>query len=123
MLGGVALGALLMVGFAILASSISAGISAGSARAPEGIAFAVTLGLTVSGTSIAWWLQVRKSSLPGWVAFAAFAWGVFVARMWAPQAPLPLLVAVGVIAEVATFGWLAMRAWRLVRTARAPRHE
>jgi hypothetical protein len=56
-MGGVALGALYMVAFAILASGVFA-------HAPVRIAFAVTLDLTVTATLIAWWFGVsRKSSL------------------------------------------------------------
>jgi hypothetical protein len=55
-MGGVALGALYMVAFAILASRVFA-------HAPERIAFAVTLDLTVTATLIAWWFGVWKSSL------------------------------------------------------------
>jgi hypothetical protein len=124
MMGGVALGALLMMACGILASSNASITTSGVfAHAPQLVAFAVTLGLTVAGTLIAWWLQVRKSSLPGWVAFAALGWGVFVGRLWVPQAPLALLVAVGGMAEALTVGWLVLRTWRMVRTARTPRHE
>lgn len=115
-MGGVALGALYMVAFAILASGAFA-------RAPELIAFAVTLDLTVTATLIAWWFGVRRSSLPSWIAFVVFAWGVVVARLWVSHAPLPLLVAVGGMAEVVTMGWLVLRLRRVVLTARAARHE
>src|SRR5689334_18661652 len=88
MMGGVALGALYMVSFAILASGVFA-------RAPEEIAFAVTLDLTITAALVAWWFGVRKSQLSAWVAFGVFAWGVVVARLWVPHAPLRMLVAVG----------------------------
>jgi hypothetical protein len=116
MMGGIALGALYMVGFAILASGTFA-------RAPELIAFAVTLDLTITATVIAWWFGVRRSALPPWVAFAVFSWGVVVARLWVPHAPIRMLVAVGALAEVVTMGWLLLRIRRVIRTARAARDE
>lgn len=116
MMGGVALGALYMVAFAILASGTFA-------RAPEQIAFAVTLDLTVTATLIAWWFGVRKSQLSAWVAFGVFAWGVVIGRLWVPHAPLQMLVAVGAMAELITVAFLILRVRRVVRTARRARDE
>lgn len=116
MMGGVALGALYMVAFAILASGVFQ-------RAPEVIAFAVTLDLTVTATVIAWWFGVRRSGLSPAVALLVFGWGVLVARLWVPEAPIGLLVAIGGMAEVVTMVWLVLRVRRVVLTARAARNE
>jgi len=115
-LGGTALGALYLVGFALIAS-------AWFARAPDRIAFGITLDLTLTATLIVWWFGVRRSALPGWIALAAFSWGLFVARMWVPHAPIEMLVAVGGVAELVTVGWLVLRIGRVVRSARAARDE
>jgi hypothetical protein len=113
-MGGVALGALYLVGFAIIASATFA-------HAPDRIAFGVTLDLTVTATLIVWWFGVRRAALPGWIALAAFSWGVFVARAWVPNAPISMLIAVGGVAEVITVCWLLLRIRLVVRTARAAR--
>jgi hypothetical protein len=115
-LGGTALGALYLVGFALIASAWFTG-------APDRIAFGVALDLTLTALLIVWWLDVRKSELPGWAALAAFSWGLFVARLWASHAPIQMLVAVGGVAELVTIGWLLLRVRRLVQTARAARHQ
>jgi hypothetical protein len=115
-LGGTALGALYLVGFALIAS-------ASFAHAPDRIAFGITLDLTLTATLIVWWLGVRRSALPGWIALAAFSWGVFVARVWVPHAPVRMLVAVGGVAELVTVGWLVLRIGRVVRIARAARDQ
>jgi hypothetical protein len=114
LLGGVALGALFLVGFAIMASSAFA-------DAADRIAFGVALDLTVAATAIAWWRGCRGAGLSAWIAVAAFGWGVAVARLWAPHAPLALLVGMGVVAEAITVGWAVLRLHRVVRTARAAR--
>jgi len=111
MMGGVALGVLYMVGFSILASGTFA-------HAPEQIAFAITLDLTVTAALIAWWFGVRKSQLSTWVAFGVFAWGVVIGRLWVPHAPLRMLIAVGAMAELTTVAFLVLRARRVVRTIR-----
>jgi hypothetical protein len=108
-LGGTALGALYLVGLALIAS-------ASSAHAPDRIAFGITLDLTLTATLIVWWLGVRRSALPGWIALAAFSWGVFVARVWVPNAPIGMLIAIGGMAEVISIGWLVLRIGRVVRT-------
>ena len=113
-LGGVALGALWLVGFAIMASSTFAEVS-------DRIAFGVALDLTVTGTAIVWWRACRRAALPAWTAVAAFGWGVVVARLWAPHAPIAVLVGMGVVAEAITVGWAVLRLHRVVRTARAAR--
>src|SRR5262245_41293353 len=100
-LGGVALGALFLVGFAIMESSF--------AVAPSRIAFGVALELTVAATAIAWWLGCRRAGLAPWIAVAAFGWGVLVARAWAPHAPMSLLVAMGGVAEAIVVGWTVLR--------------
>src|SRR5262245_52288543 len=114
-LGGVALGALLLVGFAIMASSGFAG--------PDRIAFGVALELTVAATAIAWWFASKRAGLPTWIAVAAFGWGVMVARLWVPHAPVSLLVGMGGVAEAITVGWAVLRLRHIVRTARAARHQ
>jgi hypothetical protein len=113
-LGGVALGALLLVGFAIMASSAFA-------DAADRIAFGVALELTVGATAIAWWRGWRRAGLPAWIAVAALGWGVAVARLWVPHAPLAVLVGMGVVAEAITVGWAVLRIRHVVRTARAAR--
>jgi hypothetical protein len=115
-LGGTALGALYLVGFALIAS-------ASFARAPDRIAFGITLDLTLTATLIVWWFGVRRSALPGWIALAAFSWGAFIARAWVPHAPIGMLVAVGGVAELVTIGWLLLRIGRVVRIARAARDD
>lgn len=115
-MGGVALGALYIVAFAILASGAFE-------RAPELIAFAVTLDLTLTAAVVAWWFGVRRSSLPSWVALVVFGWGVLVARLWVPEAPIRLLVAIGGVSEVVIMVWMVLRVRRVVLTARAARHE
>jgi hypothetical protein len=109
-----ALGALYLVLFAIVGSTLFA-------RAPERVAFGVTLDLTVTATLIVWWFGVRRKALPGWVAVATFSWGITMARAWVPHAPLGALVAVGGVVEVVTLSWLLLRIRRVVRTARAAR--
>src|SRR5438093_150767 len=100
-LGGIALGALFLVGFAIMASSAFA--------EPDRIAFGVALDLTVAATSVGWWLACKRTRLPIWMAVASFGWGVMVARLWVPHAPIQLLVALGGIAEAITVGWAVLR--------------
>jgi hypothetical protein len=116
MMGGVALGALYIVAFAILASGAFQ-------RAPELIAFAVTLDLTLTATVVAWWFGVQRSSLPSWVALVVFGWGVLIARLWVIEAPIRLLVAIGGVSEVVIMVWMVLRVRRVVLTARAARHE
>jgi hypothetical protein len=111
-MGGVALGVLYIVSFAILASGVLA-------RAPDQIAFAATLNLAVTATMVAWWLGVRRSALPSWVAVAVFGWGAVVARVWVPHAPLGMLVAIGGVVELVMMGWLVLRISR--RWRRSPR--
>jgi|SRR6185436_15828110 len=115
-LGGVALGALFLVGFAIMASS-------GFADAPQRIAFGIALDLTVTATAIAWWLGCKRAGLPAWIAVAALGWGVMVARLWVPHAPITLLVGLGGLAEAITVGWAVLRIRHVVRTARAARDQ
>jgi hypothetical protein len=105
-LGGVALGALLLVGFAIMASS---------GFGPDRIAFGVALALTVAATSVAWWFACKRARMPTWVAVAAFGWGAMVARLWVPYAPVSLLVGMGGVAEAITVGWAVLRLRRVVR--------
>jgi len=112
--GGAALAALYLAVFAIVGSAMFA-------RAPDPIALAVTLDLTVTATFIVWWFGVRRNVVPGWVAVAVFSWGVAMARAWVPHAPLGALVAVGGALEVAMTCWLLVRIRRVVRTARAAR--
>lgn len=113
-LGGVALGALFLVGFAIMASTAFT-------DAPDRIAFGVMLELTVTATAVVWWLSCRRAGLPTWIAVAALGWGVMVARMWVPHAPISLLVGMGGVAEAITVGWAVLRIRHVVRTARAAR--
>jgi hypothetical protein len=108
-LGGTALGALYLVGFALIAS-------ASFAHAPDRIAFGITLDLTLTAMLIVWWFGVRRSAVPGWIALAAFSWGVFVARAWVPHAPIQMLVAIGGLTEAVSIGWLLLRIGRVVRT-------
>ena len=115
-LGGVALGALLLVGFAIMASS-------GFVDTPSRIAFGVALELTVAATVVAWWFAAKRARLPTWIAVAAFGWGVMVARLWVTHAPASLLVGMGGVAEAITVGWAVLRLRHIVRTARAARHQ
>jgi hypothetical protein len=112
--GGAALAALYLAVFAIVGSAMFA-------RAPDPIALAVTLDLTVTATFIVWWFGVRRNVVPGWVAVAVFSWGVAMARAWVPHAPLGALLAVGGALEVATTCWLLVRIRRVVRTAGAAR--
>jgi len=114
--GGVALTALYLAVFAIVGS-------AAFARAPDRVALAATFDLTVTATLIVWWFGVRRRALPGWLAVAAFSWGVTMARAWVPHAPLSALAALGGVLEVVTMGWLLLRIRRVVRTARAARDE
>jgi hypothetical protein len=113
-LGGIALGALYLVGFAIIASSAFA-------EAPDRIAFGVALDLTVTATAVVWWLGCKRAGLPPWIAVAAFGWGVMVARLWVPHAPIQMLIALGGITEAITVSWALLRIRRFVRTARAAR--
>lgn len=110
-LGGVALGALCLVGFAIMASTAFA-------QAPGRIAFAVAVNLTLTPVAVMWWQGVRRAALPSWIAVAAFGWGVLVARLWAPHAPIALLIALGVLAQAITLGWLVLRLQRWARAQR-----
>jgi len=103
-MGGVALGALAMVGFAIVASGTLA-------HAPDRIAFGAVVNLTVTATLVAWWSGVKRSGLASSIALAALAWGVVVGRIWVADAPLGMLVAIGGMTEVVTMGWLMLR-WR-----------
>lgn len=109
-LGGIALGALYLVGFAIMASSAFA-------EAPDRIAFGLALDLTVTATAVVWWFACKRAKLPTWIAVAAFGWGVLVARLWVPHAPIQMLLALGGIAEAITLGWAVLRIRRVVRTA------
>ena len=117
-LGGVALGALFLVGFAIMASS-------GFVDAPDRIAafsaFGVALDLTVVAVGVVWWLACKRAALPLWIAVASLGWGVMVARLWVTHAPLSLLIGMGGVAEAITVGWAVLRIRRVVRTARAAR--
>jgi hypothetical protein len=115
-LGGVALGALSLVGFAIIASGRAA-------QAPDRIAFGITLVLTLTATVVAWGLAAKRAQLPSWIAIATLGWGVFVARMWVPTAPISLLFAVAGIAELVIVGWTLTRVRAVVRTARASRDK
>jgi hypothetical protein len=115
-MGGTALGALYVVAFAIVQS-------AAFARAPERLALGITVDLTVTAALIVWWFGVRRNALPGWIAFATFAWGFTIARVWVPHAPTHLLVTMGGLTEAITVGWLMLRIVRVVRTARAARDE
>lgn len=112
-LGGVALGALCLVGFAIMASA---------SDAPNRIIFGATLDLTVAATAIGWWLACRRAAVPTWIAVGAFGWGVMVARLWVPHAQMSVLIALGGLAEAITVGWAVLRIRRLVRTLRARNH-
>jgi hypothetical protein len=114
-LGGLALGALFLVGFAIMASSAFA--------EPDRIAFGVALDLTVAATAVGWWLACKRSGVPVWVAVASFGWGVMVARLWVPHAPVQMLIALGGIAEAITVSWALLRIRRVIRTARASRES
>jgi hypothetical protein len=115
-LGGVALGALCLVGFAIMASSAFA-------EAPNRFAFGIALDLTVTATAIVWWFGCKRAGVPTWIAVAAFGWGVMVARLWVPHAPISLLVALGGLTEAITVGWAILRIRRVVRIARAARGQ
>lgn len=114
--GGAALAALYLAVFAIVGS-------AAFAHAPDRLAVAATVDLTVTATLIVWWFGVRRRALPGWIAVATFSWGVAMARAWVPHAPLSALAALGGVLEVVTMGWLLVRIRRVVRTARAARDE
>jgi len=114
-LGGIALGALFLVGFAIMASSAFA--------EPDRIAFGVALDLTVAVTAVGWWLACKRTKLPVWMTVASFGWGVMVARLWVPHAPIQVLVALGGIAEAITVGWAVLRISQVIRTARAARES
>ncbi len=95
--------------------------SARFARAPDAIAFAATVDLTVTATLVVWWLGVRRGALPWWVAVATLSWGVALARAHVPHAPLRALVVAGGALEVVTVGWLLVRIRRVIRGARAAR--
>ena len=107
-MGGTALGALFVVAFALVQSAMFA-------RAPERLALGITVDLTVAAAVIVWWSGVRRNALPGWIAFATFAWGFAIARAWVPHAPPHLLVAMGGLTEAITVGWLVLRIGRVVR--------
>jgi hypothetical protein len=109
-LGGIALGALYLVGFAIMASSAFA-------EAPDRVAFGIALDLTVTATAVVWWLGCKRAALPTWIAVASFGWGVMVARLWVPHASIQMLLALGGIAEAITLGWAVLWIRRVVRTA------
>jgi len=113
---GAALAALYLALFAIAGSAMFA-------RAPDVIALAITLDLTITATLIVWWFGVRRKAVSPWLAVAIFSWGVAAARRWVPHAPLSALVAIGGALEVATVGWLLVRIRRVVRGARAARAE
>jgi len=113
---GAALAALYLALFAIAGSAMFA-------RAPDALALAITLDLTITATLIVWWFGVRRQALSPWVAVAALSWGVAAARRWVPHAPLTALVAIGGALEVVTAGWLLVRIRRVVRGARAARAE
>jgi hypothetical protein len=115
-LGGIALGALYLVGFAIIASSAFA-------EAPNRIAFGIALDLTVTATAIVWWIGCKRAGLATWIAVAALGWGVLVARLWVPHAPIQMLIALGGITEAITVSWAVLRIRRFVRTARAARDQ
>lgn len=112
-LGGLALGALFLVGFAIMASSAFA--------EPDRIAFGVALDLTVAATAVGWWLACKRSGVPVWMAVASFGWGVMVARLWVPHAPIQMLIALGGIAEAITVSWALLRIRRVIRLGRTAR--
>src|ERR1041384_4460612 len=112
-LGGLALGALFLVGFAIMASSAFA--------EPDRIAFGVALDLTVAVTAVGWWLACKRTKLPVWMTVASFGWGVMVARLWVPHAPIQVLVALGGIAEAITVGWALLRIRRAIPPGRPGR--
>src|SRR5262245_23212871 len=112
-LGGVALGALFLVGFAIMASSALA----------DRIAFGIALDVTVTATAIGWWFSCKRAGVPTWISVAAFGWGVMVARLWVPHAPISLLVALGGLTEAITISWAVLRLRRVLRTARAARDQ
>ncbi len=114
--GGATLAAVYLAVFATVGS-------AAFSRAPDRVALAATFDLTVTATLIVWWFGVRRRALPGWIAVATFSWGVTMARVWVPHAPLGALVTLGGILEVVTMAWLALRIRRVVRTARAARDE
>lgn len=114
LLCGAALAALYLAVFAVVGS-------AAFARAPDRIALAATLDLTVTATLLVWWLGVRRRAVPWWIAVATLSWGVAIARAYVPHAPLGTLVAAGGALEVVTVGWLVLRIRRVVRGARAAR--
>jgi hypothetical protein len=112
--GGLVLAAVYAAVFAIVGSAVFV-------RAPDRIALAATLDLTVTATAVVWWFGVRRRAVPAWIAVATLSWGVAMARAWVPHAPLHVLVVAGGGLEVVTLGWLLIRIRRVVRTARAAR--
>ena len=118
--------ALLTIGavLAVLYAAVFAIVgSAMSTRAPEPIALAATLDLTVTATAVVWWFGVRRRAVSPWIAVAVLSWGVSVARRWVPHAPLGALFAAAGTLEVVALGWLAVRIRRVIRGARAVRTE